>query len=98
MTARTAVPVPVPVRAQTPLPGDRHRIRVFRASDWKEIGSCAGATGDGRCSQPGEGGSVPCAGCVIVLPMPVEGSVQWHIPASYRGCFPGSYAAYTHSG
>lgn len=95
MRSRTAVPIPVPVRAQTPLPGDPHRIRVYRASDWSEVGTCAGATRDGRCSQPQEDGGVPCAGCVLVLPMAVEGSVQWRIPSTYRGCFPGTYAAYS---
>ena len=90
MSSVTKFPAP----AQTPLPGDPRMIRVYRESDWQEISRCHGATADGRCTHPIEDGTVPCAGCVLVLPEAIRGSVQWHIPAGYRGCFVGSYTAY----
>ncbi len=93
-----SVSTAVPARAQTPLPGDPRLIRVYRATDWKEMGSCAGATLDGHCAHPREDGTVPCAGCVIVLPMAVEGSVQWHIPDGYRTCFAAGFAEYCRAG
>jgi hypothetical protein len=80
-----AVDVDLPVR---PL-----EVTVYSASG-AELSTCAGPDASGRCSRPLADGTVPCAGCLLALPRPVRGSLDWHIPSGYRACLLGSYSAF----
>jgi hypothetical protein len=72
------------------LPVRRDRVTVFSASG-QELATCAGPDAGGRCSRPLQDGTVPCAGCLLALPRPIRGSLDWEIPAGYRACLLGSY-------
>jgi hypothetical protein len=61
-----------------------------------ELSTCAGPDATGRCSRPLADGTVPCAGCVLALPRPVRGSLEWQIPSGYRTCLLGSYGVFRH--
>ena len=82
-----------PYAADLGLVGRRDRIAIYDRSG-AQVETCKGPDAKGRCPRPLADGSVPCAGCVLALPVPVEGSRQWHIPAGYRACVVGSYGVY----
>ena len=78
--------------------GGRPGTVVFhRPSDGAEVGSCVGPGSDGRCPRA-LGGQVPCAGCILSLPLAVRGARDWHVPEGYRTCFLGGYDVYRQAG
>jgi len=76
------------------LPAHSHAITVCRISDGAKIDTCSGPDSAGRCPRALANGTVPCAGAMLSLPQPIRGSREWHIPAGYRSCLVGSYAAF----
>jgi hypothetical protein len=97
--AVAARPVAVPVSAQPhatdmPLPSRRGEVVIYRASDGAEVDRCQGPDYMGGCPRPQAGGVVPCAGCLLALPVVVRGSRGWHIPAAYQTCILGGYDIY----
>lgn len=100
------VPPPAPVRrggfdrpypADIGLMGRPGRITIYGAAGMR-VETCDGPDSGGRCPRPLADGSVPCAGCLLALPAPIQGSRQWHIPSGYQACVVGTYAAYRSSG
>lgn len=106
---RLAVAPPAPPRAQAmggrrilarPQPSDRAlpgrpgAIAMYSLANGRELGHCQGPDAEGRCPRPLADGSVPCAGCLLALPMAVRGSREWHVPNGYRACLVGGYAVY----
>ena len=89
--ARHAASYPVPI--DLALPVRPNAITVYRASG-AEVITCQGPDAGGRCSRPLADGTVPCAGCLLALPRPLRGSLEWRIPAGYQACLVGSYAAF----
>ena len=65
-------------------------VTVYSASG-KELSTCAGPDSVGHCSRALADGTVPCAGCLLALPRPIRGSLDWQIPAGSRTCLLGSY-------
>ena len=86
--ARRSSFAPFPV--DLALPGRRNAVTVYSTSG-REVTACEGPDAGGRCSRPLADGTVPCAGCLLVLPRPIRGSFEWQIPADYRTCLLGSY-------
>ena len=82
-----------------PQPADSHRpgrpdgITVYGVFGSNPKSYCDGPDARGGCPIAHADGTVPCAGCVLVLPVAVRGSRDWHIPPGYRSCVVGSYAA-----
>ncbi len=76
------------------LPWRAGAITVCRLKDGAQVDDCSGPDSVGRCPHLLADGTVPCAGAVLSLPMPIRGSAEWHIPAGYRACLVGSYAAF----
>jgi hypothetical protein len=83
-----------PQPADMNLPWHPGAIAIYRFSDGAEIGGCSGPDHAGKCPQALADGTVPCAGCVLALPLPIRGSAEWHIPLGYRTCLPGSYEVF----
>jgi hypothetical protein len=96
--ARATIKVPTPPKPvfaaphaiDLSLPVRRDRVTVFSAQG-AEVSTCAGPDAGGRCSRPLGDGTVPCAGCLLALPRPIRGSLDWEIPAGYKACLLGSY-------
>ena len=85
-TPKAAKPVSLaPHPIDRSLPFRRDMVTVYSASG-KELSTCAGPNAQGRCSRPLEDGTVPCAGCLLALPRPIRGSLDWQIPAGYDAC------------
>jgi hypothetical protein len=82
-----------PQPADLQLPGSRGRITVYALGETAPKSVCKGPDALGRCPLVKAGGTVPCAGCVLVLPVAVRGSRDWHIPSGYTSCVAGSYGA-----
>ena len=76
------------------LPRQSRAITVCRTSDGARIDACSGPDSGGRCPRALANGTVPCAGSMLSLPQPIRGSREWHIPAGYKSCLVGSYAAF----
>ena len=108
-TRRSGLAVPVPAQAPArrlgfdrPYPADlglmgrRGQIAIYDAAG-AQLETCKGPDSAGMCPRPLADGSVPCAGCLLALPAPVQGSRQWHIPSGYTACMVGSYAVYRQS-
>jgi len=76
------------------LPRHSRAITVCRISDGAKIDACSGPDGGGKCPHALANGTVPCAGSMLSLPQPIRGSREWHIPAGYKSCLVGSYAAF----
>ena len=92
-TPKAAKPVSLaPHPIDRSLPFRRDMVTVYSASG-KELSTCAGPNAQGRCSRPLEDGTVPCAGCLLALPRPIRGSLDWQIPAGYDACLLGGYGA-----
>jgi hypothetical protein len=72
-------------------------VTVYSASG-KELSTCAGPNSGGSCSRPLADGTVPCAGCLLALPRPIRGSLDWQIPAGYQTCLLGSYGVFRQAG
>jgi hypothetical protein len=93
-------PSPTPAYFDYPLPADSRRpgrpdgITVYNLFGGAPKAYCEGPDARGACPITRPDGTVPCAGCLLVLPEPVRGSRDWHIPAGYRSCLVGSYATY----
>lgn len=107
---RTGRPVPVAAQAPArrrsfdrPYPADlgfigrRGMIAIYDGAG-VQVETCKGPDSGGKCPRPLADGSVPCAGCVLALPAPIQGSRQWHIPSGYQACMAGTYAVYRQSG
>ncbi len=77
-----------------PLPRTVGAVGIFRASDNCQVDRCTGPDHAGRCPRTSSDGTVPCAGQLLGLPVPVRGSQAWHIPAGYSACPLGGYGAY----
>lgn len=75
------------------LPSRPDAVTVYSKSG-RVLDSCAGPDAEGACPRPADDGFVPCSGCVLALPVPIRGSFEWQIPASYRSCLLGSYAVF----
>jgi len=96
--ARPAIKVPGPAKPDfaaphaidISLPVRRDGVTVFSAQG-VQVSTCAGPDAGGRCSRPLADGTVPCAGCLLALPRPIRGSLDWEIPAGYKACLLGSY-------
>jgi hypothetical protein len=97
--AQVRVPPParpayaVPQAVDVSLPMQTSAITVYSARG-AELSTCAGPDATGRCSRPLADGTVPCAGCVLALPRPIRGSLEWQIPSGYRACLLGSYGVF----
>lgn len=83
-----------PVAVDSRLPGRPDAITVYTASAQAPKSFCAGPDAAGRCPIALSDGTVPCAGCVLVLPQPVRGSRDWQIPRDFQTCLVGSYSLY----
>jgi hypothetical protein len=83
-----------PQPADMNLPRHSRAITVCRISDGAKIDACSGPDSAGRCPRTLANGTVPCAGSMLSLPLPIRGSREWHIPAGYQSCLVGSYAAF----
>jgi hypothetical protein len=94
MRSQFAFPRPVDVKLTT----RRGTVTMYSLSDGKEIATCLGPNHAGKCPRPSADGIVPCAGCVLALPQPIRGSVEWHIPAGYQACLLGSYDVFRQAG
>jgi hypothetical protein len=70
-----------------------NKVTVYSKAG-QELSTCDGPDAGGRCSRPLADGSVPCAGCLLALPRPIRGSLEWEIPSSYRTCLLGSYTVF----
>lgn len=92
VTMRSSFISPRP--SDMPLVGRTREVAICRLSDGLEVGHCRGPNHSGRCPRPLDDGSVPCAGCLLALPLPIRGRREWHIPAGYRACLLGSYDVY----
>ena len=88
---RLAYSAPSPVDAH--LPVRRDRVTVYNRTG-KVVNTCAGPDADGKCGQPLADGTVRCAGCILAMPHPIRGSLEWEIPEGYRNCLLGSYQAF----
>ena len=82
-----------PVALDMRLPGRVDRITVYRQGAGGPATFCSGPDAHGSCPIAKADGTVPCAGCSLVLPFAVRGSRDWHIPPGYRSCVVGSYGA-----
>jgi hypothetical protein len=82
-----------PHAVDTSLPVRPATVTVYSISG-AELSTCPGPDPTGRCSRPLANGTVPCAGCVLALPRPVRGSLEWQIPSGYRACLLGSYGVF----
>ncbi len=82
-----------PLPADTRRPGHADAIGVYETGG-REVAVCTGPDAAGRCPKMLADGTVPCAGHVLVLPAPVRGSRDWHIPAGYQSCLVGSYGVF----
>lgn len=95
--ARPSKPVdPAPHAVDISLPTTGGRVTVYSAAG-KKLSTCDGPDAGGRCSRPLADGSVPCAGCMLALPRPIRGSLDWQIPAGYQACLLGSYGVLRHA-
>ena len=100
-SAALAVATPAPARAtftfpevvDLNLPSRTGEVVVYSPAG-RELSSCPGPDSAGGCSRPVDDGTVPCSGCVLALPRPIRGSFEWQIPAHYKACLLGSYAAF----
>lgn len=86
-----------PRAVDLPLPGHRATVTVYSMSG-KELSTCPGPDAGGHCSRPLADGTVPCAGCLLALPTPIRGSLDWEIPAGYQACLMGGYGALRQAG
>jgi len=82
-----------PQPADVRLPGRPDAITVYRQAAQAPAAFCNGPDARGGCPIANADGTVPCAGCTLVLPVAVRGSRDWTIPAGYRSCLVGSYGA-----
>lgn len=82
-----------PQPADTRLPGRPDAITVYRQAATAPAAFCKGPDAGGGCPIAKADGTVPCAGCTLVLPVAVRGSRDWTIPAGYQSCLVGSYGA-----
>jgi len=82
-----------PQPADLRLPGRPDAITVYRQAAQAPAAFCKGPDARGGCPIAKADGTVPCAGCTLVLPVAVRGSRDWHIPPGYRSCLVGSYGA-----
>jgi hypothetical protein len=89
--ARPAYTTPHAVDASMPVRPSK--VTVYSA-EGAELSTCAGPDATGRCSRPLADGTVPCAGCVLALPRPLRGSLEWQIPSGYRVCLLGTYSVF----
>ena len=89
--SRFSQPQPVDLR----LPTRPDLITVYRAINAKPAYTCHGPDAHGGCPIAKADGTVPCSGSMIVLPMAVRGSREWHIPPGWKTCLVGSYGAFT---
>ena len=93
-------PAPSPAYFEYPVATDSSRagrpdgITVYNLFGGAPKAYCDGPDARGACPIARADGTVPCAGCLVVLPEPVRGSRDWHIPAGYTSCLVGSYASY----
>ena len=95
--APTAAWFDYPVATDSRRPGRPDGITVYNLFGGAPKAYCDGPDARGGCPITRADGTVPCAGCLVVLPEPVRGSRDWHIPAGYKSCVVGSYASYRQS-
>ena len=82
-----------PQAADLRLAGRPDAITVYRHGATAPAAFCKGPDAKGGCPIAKVDGTVPCAGCTLVLPVAVRGSRDWDIPAGYRTCLVASYGA-----
>ena len=83
-------PQPRPFPIDLTLASRRNAITVYNAAG-SELATCPGPDAGGKCCRPLANGTVPCAGCLLALPLPIRGSFEWQIPSGYQACLVGSY-------
>ena len=88
---RTRFAYPQPADSRMPESPDGITVYGLAGGDPKAF--CSGPDSKGACPIAHADGVVPCAGCVLVLPVAVRGSRDWHIPAGYTSCIAGTYGA-----
>lgn len=89
--ARTRARFDFPRPADVRLRGVRGSVAMYGLEGSNLLATCSGPDRAGKCPRPLADGTVPCAGCVLALPQPIRGSVEWHIPVGYQACLLGSY-------
>jgi hypothetical protein len=83
-----------PAAVDTKFQGRAGAVIIRRLSDGLEIGTCQGPDSSGKCPRVLPDTAVPCAAAILTLPRPLNGSLEWQVPAGYRTCMLGSYDAF----